>query len=66
MRTIIVTFDTSPSGANDPNGPVIPKPGPPLPSALAETAIVSSAFSGTLLIAESIAMTDAPTAQMPM
>jgi hypothetical protein len=45
---------------------VMPKPGPPLPSALAETAIVSRAFSGTLLIAESIAMTDAPTAQMPM
>jgi len=38
MRTIIVSFDTSPSGANEPYGPVMPKPGPPLPSALADTA----------------------------
>ena len=43
MSTIIVIFETSPSGANEPNGPVMPNPGPPLPSALAATASVSSA-----------------------
>ena len=47
MRKIIVTFETSPSGANDPKGPVIPNAGPPFPSALADDANVSSAPSGT-------------------
>ena len=65
MRTIIVTFDDVAERRERAHGPVMPNPGPPLPSALAETAIASSALSGTSLIAESIAMTDAPTAQMP-
>ena len=37
MSTIIVSLETSPSGANEPNGPVIPNPGPTFPSAVAET-----------------------------
>ena len=65
MSAIIVIFETSPSGANEPNGPVMPNPGPPLPSALAATASVSSAVSGTSEIAESIAITEAPAAQKP-
>ncbi len=35
---IIVIFETSPSGANEPIGPVIPNPGPTFPSAVAEAA----------------------------
>ena len=43
----------------------MPNPGPTFPSALAETASVSSAPTPTSEIAESIAITVAPTAQMP-
>ena len=58
-------FETSPREANEPVGPVIPKPGPMFPSAVADAASASSVPSPTLLIAESIAMIAAPTAQAP-
>ena len=65
ISPISVIVETSLNGANDPKGPRCRKPGPTLPSVVAATPIVSRTLSAGAGIAESIAMSDAPTAQKP-
>ena len=65
MSAIIVSFETSPRGANEPKGPFTPRPGPTLPIAVADAVSESSGPRPASTIAESMAMIAPPTAQAP-
>ena len=63
MSTIIVTVEPSPNGANEPNGPANPKPGPTLPIVVAAAAMASMAPTSRPRASASISRTTTPSAK---
>ena len=65
ISAIMITVDRSLKGANEPNGPAKPKPGPTFPSVVAAARDRVERDQVSAGRAASIASTSAPTAKMP-